>query len=153
MIASMSTVRSAAKTITVAKQILGRCATTSTAMHHGAVAIRPMGSVTDGVTFDTIAREWRCKWSTDDDKASLKAAQNILDDYIDEIKGTAGVKSVHRVVCGGNLDFKIIVALSDVEFKSWADVAFTPELSFLDKLKMVEGIHSVETQTYTFMEL
>ena len=116
--------------------------------HH----FRSMGTVTDGVTFDTIAREWRCKWSADNDKASLKAAQSLLDEYINQIKGTSGVKSVHRIVCGGNLDFKIIVALDEVEFRSWSDVGFTPELSFLDKLKMIDGIHTVETQTYTFME-
>ena len=112
-----------------------------------------MGTVTDGVTFDTIAREWRCKWSADNDKSSLKAAQSLLDEYIDVIKGTSGVKSVHRIVCGGNLDFKIIVALDEVEFRSWSDVGFTPELSFIDKLKMIDGIHTVETQTYTFMEI
>ena len=114
---------------------------------------RSMGTVTDGVTFDTIAREWRCKWSADHDKSSLKAAQSLLDEYIDVIKGTSGVKSVHRIVCGGNLDFKIIVALDEVEFKSWSDVGFTPELSFIDKLKMINGIHTVETQTYTFTEI
>mmetsp|Transcript_48545 Transcript_48545/g.117427 ORF Transcript_48545/g.117427 Transcript_48545/m.117427 type:complete len:176 (-) Transcript_48545:192-719(-) len=113
---------------------------------------RSMGTVTEGVTFDTIAREWRCKWSADNDKASLKAAQSVLEEYIDEIKGTSGVKSVHRIVCGGNLDFKIIVALDEIEFRSWSDAGFTPELSLLDKLKMIDGIHTVETQTYTFME-
>mmetsp|Transcript_48546 Transcript_48546/g.117429 ORF Transcript_48546/g.117429 Transcript_48546/m.117429 type:complete len:176 (-) Transcript_48546:194-721(-) len=127
----------------------------STAMKHfqcHAHHFRSMGTVTEGVAFDTIAREWRCKWSTDDDKASLKAAQSVFEEYLNVIKGTAGVKSVHRIVCGGNLDFKIIVALDEVEFRSWSDVGFTPELSFLDKLKMIDGIHTVETQTYTFME-
>eukprot|EP00420_Gonyaulax_spinifera_P021999 CAMPEP_0197891170 /NCGR_PEP_ID=MMETSP1439-20131203/27484_1 /TAXON_ID=66791 /ORGANISM="Gonyaulax spinifera, Strain CCMP409" /LENGTH=36 /DNA_ID= /DNA_START= /DNA_END= /DNA_ORIENTATION= len=36
-----------------------------------------MPSITPSVEFDTIAREWRCKWSGDDDKASLEAAQGL----------------------------------------------------------------------------
>ena len=116
-------------------------------------SFRMMGTVTDNVAFDTIAREWRCKWSTENDKASLQSAQTVLEDYLAEIKGTAGVKSVHRVVCGGNLDFKIIVALDEVEFKSWSEVGFPPEDALLDKLKTIDGIHTVETQTYTFMEV
>ena len=31
--------------------------------------------ITDGVEFDTIAREWRLKWSADNDKKSLASAQ------------------------------------------------------------------------------
>ena len=34
--------------------------------------------ITDGVEFDTIAREWRLKWSADSDKASLAAVQKEL---------------------------------------------------------------------------
>lgn len=112
-----------------------------------------MGSIAEGVDFDTIAREWRCKWSADNDKASLEQAQKVLTEYLDVIKGTAGVKSVHRIVCGGNLDFKIITAVSADEFKSWADIGFPPEAAFLDKLSTIDGIHTVETQTYTFMEV
>lgn len=115
--------------------------------------VRGMGSIAEGVDFDTIAREWRCKWSADNDKASLEQAQKVLTEYLDVIKGTAGVKSVHRIVCGGNLDFKIITAVSADEFKSWADIGFPPEAAFLDKLSTIDGIHTVETQTYTFMEV
>ena len=36
---------------------------------------RKMPEITKGVSFDTVAREWRCKWSDTEDKASLAAAQ------------------------------------------------------------------------------
>jgi hypothetical protein len=60
-----------------------------------------------GVDFDTIAREWRCKWSADNDKASLVEAQKAIDAVLAEVKAIDGCKSVQRVVCGGCLDFKV----------------------------------------------
>jgi len=66
-----------------------------------------MINIAEGVDFDTIAREWRCKWSPDDDKASLVAAQKALEEVLDEVKAVEGVKKVDRVVCGGCLDFKV----------------------------------------------
>ena len=66
-----------------------------------------MPEITKGVTFDNIAREWRCKWSADKDKASLDAAQDLLKTTLAEVKAVPGVKSVQRVVCGGCLDFKV----------------------------------------------
>lgn len=43
-------------------------------------SIRNMSAVkiTEGVEFETIAREWRFKWSADNDKSSLAAAQKGL---------------------------------------------------------------------------
>jgi hypothetical protein len=69
---------------------------------------RSMGTITQGVEFDTIAREWRCKWSKDDDMKSLQEAQKVLDEHLSDLKATNGCKSVHRIVCGGNLDFKVL---------------------------------------------
>lgn len=66
-----------------------------------------MGTFVEGVDFDTIAREWRCKWSEEGDKKSLADAQKALNEILPAIKSIDGVKSVHRVVCGGNLDFKV----------------------------------------------
>ena len=62
---------------------------------------RTMPSIAEGVDFDGIAREWRCKWSEDNDKASLVAAQKELDAVLAELKAMDGVKSVQRIVCGG----------------------------------------------------
>ena len=74
--------------------------------HHPATS-RSMGTITDGVEFDTIAREWRCKWSKDNDMKSLQQAQQALDDILADLKQMKGCQSVHRIVCGGELDFKV----------------------------------------------
>ena len=66
-----------------------------------------MGSFVEGVDFDTIAREWRCKWSDDNDRKSLAEAQKALNAVLPQLKGLKGVKRIDRVVCGGNLDFKV----------------------------------------------
>jgi hypothetical protein len=93
------------------------------------------------------------KWSGDDDKASLAAAQAALDDVLPTLKGLNGVKGVQRVVCGGCLDFKVITSLSADEFGSWEEKAFSPEEEFLNKVKDIEGISLVETQTFTIMPM
>lgn len=41
---------------------------------------------TIGVNFDVVAREIRCKWSVDNDKASLVALQATLEKHIDALK-------------------------------------------------------------------
>lgn len=110
-------------------------------------------SITPNVSFDKIAREWRCKWSADADNASLSAAQTILDGHLAEVKAVAGVESVQRVVCGGCLDFKVITKLDNVSFAKWADAKFEPEASLLAKLEAVEGVTAIETQTYTLMDM
>lgn len=85
---------------------------------HNTVIIRPsvveeevfvikMFSIAEGVLFDTIAREWRCKWSLEGDKASLVAAQKALESIVADVKKVPGVKRVDRIVCGGCLDFKV----------------------------------------------
>ena len=44
-----------------------------------------MPYITPNVEFDTLAREWRCKWVADDDKASLSACQDALSSAIDSV--------------------------------------------------------------------
>eukprot|EP00400_MALV-I_sp_L67-5_P000017 gene17-854_t len=73
--------------------------------------VRCFANITDNVHFDTIAREWRCKWPPDNNMASLTAAQEVLNKHIAKIKSIEGVKDVKRVVCGGCMDFKIIASL------------------------------------------
>lgn len=110
-----------------------------------------MVTITEGVEFDTIAREWRMKWSGDNDKASLAAAQKVLTEVTPTLKAIPGVKSVQRVVCGGCLDFKVVTALTADSFGAWEEKAFAPEEDFLAKVKAIDGISVVETQTYTLM--
>lgn len=112
-----------------------------------------MATIAPGVSFDTIAREWRCKWSADNDKKSLEEAQKALDGILADVKKVDGVKGVQRVVCGGCLDFKVITSLSADKFPAWEESEFAPEKSFLDALKGIDGIDTVETQTYTLMPM
>lgn len=61
----------------------------------------------DGVEYETIVREWRCKWSQEAAKASLIACQMALEAVFDEIKEVDGVKNVERLVCDECFDFKV----------------------------------------------
>jgi len=61
-----------------------------------------MATITNGVEFDTIAREWRLKWSPDNDKKSLASVQQTLTVFKPALAKISGLKSVQRVVCGGN---------------------------------------------------
>jgi hypothetical protein len=106
-------------------------------------------TIAEGVEFDTIAREWRCKWSGDDDKASLVEAQKALESILPQVKKVDGVKSVERIVCGGCLDFKVITSLPAEKFGEWEEKEFAPEADFLEKLKGIKGVTVVETQTFT----
>mmetsp|Transcript_21605 Transcript_21605/g.30265 ORF Transcript_21605/g.30265 Transcript_21605/m.30265 type:complete len:211 (-) Transcript_21605:398-1030(-) len=112
-----------------------------------------MTEIAKGVSFDTVAREWRMKWSGDEDKQSLVAAQEALNDVLSEVKAVPGVKSVQRVVCGGCLDFKVITSLEGDKFGEWESSGFKPEEKFIEKVKAIPGISFVETQTYTLMPM
>ena len=112
-----------------------------------------MEKITEGVEFDTIAREWRCKWSGDNEKKSLQEAQKALNGVLDDVKKVEGVKGVQRVVCGGCLDFKVVTSLEAGKFGAWEESKFAPEEDFLAKIKEIEGISTVETQTYTLMPM
>lgn len=115
--------------------------------------VRNMGAIAEGVEFDTIAREWRCKWSEDNDKASLVSLQKLLNEVSSDLKDkTDGVKSVNRVVCGGCKDFKIIVAVDAEKFGPWAESGFGGvEEKVLTGMEAIDGTSSVESQTFTFM--
>lgn len=102
---------------------------------------------------DTISREWRCKWSPDNDKKSLVEAQKALESVLADVKAVDGVKGVQRVVCGGCLDFKVVTSLPADKFGEWEAKGFEPESKFIEKLKSIDGLSVVETQTYTVSSL
>ena len=61
------------------------------------------------ITFDKVAREWRCKYAADAsggpaDSASLKAAEELLQSYLPTLKALPNAE-VTRVMCGGCHDF------------------------------------------------
>ena len=112
-----------------------------------------MTKITEGVEFDTISREWRCNWSNDDDKKSLQELQKVLDEAMDDLRAIDGLKGVQRIVCGGCLEFKVIISLPEEKFGAWKDLNFAPEESFLEKIGKIDGVSKVKTQTYTLMPI
>ncbi|CAE8726065.1 unnamed protein product [Polarella glacialis] len=112
-----------------------------------------MPEITSTVKFENVAREWRCKWAEDNDKASLSAVQAALDDVLAELSSVEGVASVQRVVCGGCHDFKVVTKLAAAAFGEWEKSGFEPEAEFLAKIKAIAGVSAVETQTYTLEEV
>eukprot|EP00429_Kryptoperidinium_foliaceum_P075522 CAMPEP_0176225604 /NCGR_PEP_ID=MMETSP0121_2-20121125/21842_1 /TAXON_ID=160619 /ORGANISM="Kryptoperidinium foliaceum, Strain CCMP 1326" /LENGTH=121 /DNA_ID=CAMNT_0017564867 /DNA_START=53 /DNA_END=418 /DNA_ORIENTATION=+ len=105
------------------------------------------------VSFDTVAREWRCKWSPEGGKASLTKIQALLEKYSEQLKSIPQVKKVQRVVCGGCLDFKISIAMPAAAFPDWEARKFEPEEEFLAALQEIDGVSMIETQTYTLMDV
>mmetsp|Transcript_19007 Transcript_19007/g.49018 ORF Transcript_19007/g.49018 Transcript_19007/m.49018 type:complete len:113 (+) Transcript_19007:16-354(+) len=112
-----------------------------------------MPNITPSVEFAHVAREWRCKWSEDNEKASLEAAQQAISEFVADLKKVDGVVSVQRVVCGGCKDFKIITKLTADKFSAFEASGHGPEEKFLEKLSAVPGLSNIETQTYTLEEL
>ena len=64
-------------------------------------------SIMDGVDYDSIVREWRCKWSPDGDKASLLTCQMAIESIFDDLIEIDGVQNVERIVCDKEFDFKV----------------------------------------------
>ena len=118
-------------------------------MHHA----RKMATIVDGVNFNNVAREWRMKWTTDNEKKSLADIQKVVDTYLKEIKSNEGVHSVQRVVCGGCHDYKLVVALDTPSFGKWSGIDFHPEKTVLEALSKIPGVTQIETQTYTLEKM
>jgi len=112
-----------------------------------------MPEITSNVKFESIAREWRCKWSADNDKKSLVDVQAKLEEVLADLSSVEGATSIQRVVCGGCLDFKVITKLPAAAFAKWEADGFAPEADFLEKAKAISGVTAVETQTYTLEEV
>jgi len=91
--------------------------------------------------------------SSESDKKSLQSVQQTLSIFQNELSAIAGVKSVQRIVCGGCLDYKVIVSLSADKFADWEVKKFQPEEQFLNSVKAIPGVSLVETQTYTIMPI
>jgi hypothetical protein len=108
-----------------------------------------MGKIAEGVEFDTIAREWRLKFDLKNEKKSLISAQQTLNVFKSQLQKIPGVKSIQRIVCGGCLDFKVIIALSADKYGDWEKNGHAPEAEFINSLKSIDGVTQIETQTYT----
>jgi len=110
-----------------------------------------MPTICPGVEFSTIAREWRCKWSADNDKASLEALQKELNGIMSKVGAVANLRDVRRIVCGDCNDFKVVMSMPADKFPEWEEKKFAPEEEFLEAIKKIAGVSKVETQTYTTM--
>jgi hypothetical protein len=106
------------------------------------------------MSFDRVCREWRCKYDGDkSDSKSLEAIGAVLAEYLPEVKKASADATVNRLICGGCLDFKLQTTVPLEDFGKWEAAGFAPEAEFLAKIKAIEGVTQVETQTITNMIL
>jgi hypothetical protein len=120
-------------------------------------------TVVPGVTTDTLAREWRLKYTKDEGEPSkgalirsksLEEAHKVAGAKIvsmDFMTNAQGMSSLIRIACGGCDDYKLIVTMPVKEFKAWEANEFKPEKDLLADLRKIDGVNTVESQTYTFM--
>ena len=119
---------------------------------HLIVSPRPLAN--GAMSFDRVCREWRCKYTGDKSTSeSLEAISKLVEEYLPAIKSSSADVKVNRLVCGACLDFKIMTTVPLDDFGPWEEKAFAPEGEFLEKLKAIEGVSQVETQTITNMEI
>jgi hypothetical protein len=106
------------------------------------------------MSFDRVCREWRCKYTGDkSDSESLEAISKVVDEYLPQIKAVSKDATVNRLVCGACLDFKLMTTVPLDDFGPWEEREFAPEAEFLEKIKAIDGVSLVETQTITNMEI
>mmetsp|Transcript_33636 Transcript_33636/g.74109 ORF Transcript_33636/g.74109 Transcript_33636/m.74109 type:complete len:148 (+) Transcript_33636:59-502(+) len=104
--------------------------------------------------FDRVCREWRCKYTGDKATSeSLEAISKVVDEYLPTIKGISDGVKVNRLVCGSCLDFKLMITVPLDDFGPWEESGHAPEAEFLEKLKAIDGVSQVETQTITNVEI
>eukprot|EP00558_Chaetoceros_sp_UNC1202_P003905 CAMPEP_0197240108 /NCGR_PEP_ID=MMETSP1429-20130617/6464_1 /TAXON_ID=49237 /ORGANISM="Chaetoceros sp., Strain UNC1202" /LENGTH=146 /DNA_ID=CAMNT_0042699685 /DNA_START=15 /DNA_END=455 /DNA_ORIENTATION=- len=122
---------------------------TSTALNAESVPL-----ANGSMSFNRVCREWRCKYTGDkSDSESLEAVAKAVEEVLPAIKGVSEDITVNRLVCGGCLDFKLMMTVPLADFGPWEEKGFEPEGDFLEKIKAIEGITQVETQTITNMEI
>ena len=101
-----------------------------------------------------VCREWRCKYEGDKvTSASLEAIAGVVDEYMSKIKAIDKSTTVNRLVCGSCLDFKLMITNDLDAYGPWSETDHAPEAEFIAKLKAIDGVSQVETQTITNMVL
>merc|ERR1712087_130864 len=106
------------------------------------------------MSFNRVCREWRCKYTGDKGASeSLEAIAKVVDEYLPQLKAVSSGATVNRLVCGGCLDFKLMTTVPLDDFGPWEEKGFAPEEEFLAKIKAIDGVSLVETQTITNMEI
>jgi len=121
---------------------------------NSAIQAEPVPLANGSMSFDRVCREWRCKYTGNkSDSKSLEAISKVVDEYLPQIKSVSEGATVNRLVCGSCLDFKIMTTVPLDDFGPWEGKGFAPEEEFLKKIKAIEGVSQVETQTITNMEI
>ena len=70
--------------------------------------------------FNRVCREWRCKYEGDKATSeSLEAIAGVVDELLPTIKGISDGITVNRLVCGGCLDFKLMLTVPLEDFGEW----------------------------------
>jgi len=110
-----------------------------------------MPTMCPGVEYNTLAREWRCNWSEDNDKASLVELQKALNEIMPKLKAVPGIRDVRRIVCGGKHEFKVVMSMPADTLVDWGEKNFDPEVEWSMKVLSIDGVTNFETQTYTTM--
>ncbi|KAL3768956.1 hypothetical protein ACHAWO_004066 [Cyclotella atomus] len=106
------------------------------------------------MSFDRVCREWRCKYTGDKATSeSLEKIAALVEEYLPQIKAVSSDAKVNRLVCGACLDFKLMTTVPLDDFGPWEAKGYAPEAEFLEKLKAIDGVSQVETQTITNMEI
>ena len=106
------------------------------------------------MSFDRVCREWRCKYTGDKATSeSLEKIAALVEEYLPQIKAVSSGATVNRLVCGACLDFKLMTTVPLDDFGPWEEKGYAPEAEFLEKLKAIDGVSQVETQTITNMEI
>eukprot|EP00560_Eucampia_antarctica_P007449 CAMPEP_0197822884 /NCGR_PEP_ID=MMETSP1437-20131217/187_1 /TAXON_ID=49252 ORGANISM="Eucampia antarctica, Strain CCMP1452" /NCGR_SAMPLE_ID=MMETSP1437 /ASSEMBLY_ACC=CAM_ASM_001096 /LENGTH=146 /DNA_ID=CAMNT_0043421749 /DNA_START=45 /DNA_END=485 /DNA_ORIENTATION=+ len=117
-------------------------------------AVNAVPLANGSMSFDRVCREWRCKYSGDKATSeSLEAIAKVVDEYLPKLKEVSSDIKVNRLVCGGCLDFKLMSTVPLDDFGPWEAKGFEPEAEFLEKIKAIEGVTQVETQTITNVEI
>merc|ERR1711933_479010 len=118
------------------------------------VSLAAVSLANGAMSFDRVCREWRCKYTGNKaDSESLEAIAKVVDEYLPELKAVSEGAAVNRLVCGSCLDFKLMTTVPLEDFGPWEGKDFAPEGEFLEKIKAIEGVSQVETQTITNMEI
>merc|ERR1711920_1068889 len=120
--------------------------------HRGQVGLRAVPLANGAMSFDRVCREWRCKYTGDKGTSpSLEAIGKVVDEYLPKLKSISKDVTLNRLVCGECKDFKLMITVPLADFGAFAESGFPPEEEFLAKIKAIEGVSSVETQTITNM--
>ena len=117
-----------------------------------ALSAEPVPLANGAMSFNRVCREWRCKYDGDKTTSkSLEAISKVLDEKLPEIKKASSDIKVNRLVCGGCLDFKLMMTVPLEDFGPWEEAGFPPEKDFLEAIKAIDGVSVVETQVSKYL--